>query len=264
MAVLAAKPFCTILRRIAEFSFGRGILNRLSQSRGVFQTFNEGWQVARKARPAGHEHPSEIEVHLEFSEGLRSSDYAVLYWLLQISPQGLKIFDYGGSAGNLYYSYSQYLKGVRRLDWTVYDIPSVIEAGERVATQRRAVGLRFARSLGDACDCNVLLVSSAFHYWEDTVEAFLDQFTEPPEHILLTRTPVHEKQPSFITVQRTQTCAFPCVVRNASELVSSFAVLGYTLVDRWPAPEQRLRIPLFPERTVPHSSGFYFRRQKLA
>ena len=35
---------------------------------------------------------------------------------------------------------------------------------------------------------------------------------------------------------------------------------GYELVDRWPALELALRMPLFPDRTVPHYSGFYFRR----
>ena len=112
-------------------------------------------------------------------------------------------------------------------------------------------------------DPNVLLVSASFHYWEKSVQAFIQQFPWPPEHVILNRAPVHEKQPPFITVQSTDSYAVPCIVRNAPELVSSFAAMGYTLVDRWRALEQRLPMPLFPERTVPHSSGFYFRRQKL-
>jgi len=36
--------------------------------------------------------------------------------------------------------------------------------------------------------------------------------------------------------------------------------MGYTMVDRWPAHELALRMPLFPDRTVPNYSGFYFHR----
>ncbi|HUY12934.1 MAG TPA: methyltransferase, TIGR04325 family [Terriglobia bacterium] len=242
--------------------YGRKLLNSLSQTRGVFATFDEGWSIARKTKPAGHEDPSEIAVHLEFSKALRPSDYAVLYWLSNICTDDLSILDFGGNVGNLYYSYSTHLKAVRNLDWTVFDIPFVVEEGKRIAAERGATGLRFTNSLQDASECNVLLVSGAFHYWEKSVQAFLEQFVNLPEHVILNRTPVHDRKPSFITVQRTKACAFPCVVHNATEMVGAFGAEGYVLVDRWPALELSLRMPLFPDRTVPHYSGFYFRRRE--
>jgi putative methyltransferase (TIGR04325 family) len=114
----------------------------------------------------------------------------------------------------------------------------------------------------DAAGCNVLLVSGALHYWEGSIQTFLEQFRQPPEHVIVNRTPVHDEQPSFITVQRTAECAFPCIVRNVVGMIEAFAVNGYIMVDRWPAIERSLRMPLFPERTVPTYSGFYFRRQE--
>jgi putative methyltransferase (TIGR04325 family) len=262
IVTLDSKPCRTLLIRFAELPFGKKILNRFSQTRGVFATFEEGWSVARKARLAGHEHPSEIDVHLQFSKALRPSDYAVLYWLSKISDMELRIFDFGGNVGNLYYSYFTYLEGTRSLGWTVFDLPSVVKEGERIATERGATGLRFTTKLEDAASCNVLLVSGALHYWEGSVRTFLEQFRQQPDHVVVNRTPVHDEQPSFITVQRTAECAFPCIVRNVAAMIEEFAVSGYVMVDRWPAIERSLRMPLFPERTVQYYSGFYFRRQE--
>jgi len=262
IAFLASEPCRTLLTRIEVLPHGRKLLNSFCQTHGVFTTFEEGWSVARRAKPAGHEDLSEIKVHLEFSSALRPSDYAVLYWLLKIGAGDLRIFDFGGNIGNLYYSYSSHLNSAQSVRWTVFDIPNVLEEGKRIAEERGAHGLRFTSSLQVASDCNVLLVSGAFHYWEKGVQAFLNQFANPPEHVILNRTPVHDRKLSFVTVQRTKECAFPCIVRNSAELVADFNAKGYAMIDRWPALELSLRMPLFPQYTVPHYSGFYFRRQR--
>ena len=263
--VLASWPCRNLLLLFERLPYGRDILNRFSLQRGVFATFEQAWSVARRGRHAGHDHPDAITLHFELSRALRASDYAVLYWLCRIGAQegNLKVLDFGGNAGNLYYSYLSYLKEtVQPIAWTVFDLPAVIEEGRRIGAERNATALTFTDSLNDASDANVLLVSGAFHYWETSVGAFFDAFSRPPEHVILNRTPVHEKQAPFITVQRTESYAVPCIVRNTGDLMSSFAALGYRLVDRWPALELRLLMPLFPERTVPHYSGFYFCRQK--
>jgi putative methyltransferase (TIGR04325 family) len=260
IATLGSGPLSALLTKFGELSPGRQILNRFSQGRGVFENFSEGWTVARQANAAGHEDPSEVSVHLQFSKELRPSDYPVLYWLSNICASELQVFDFGGNVGNLYYSYSRYLKGTQKLTWTVFDIEPVLKEGSRIASERSAEGLKFTGSWADACGCNVLIVSGAFHYWEDTIQAFLDKFTVLPEHIFVNRSPILERRPSFITVQKTKFCAFPCIVRNASEMIEAFRGNGYNLVDRWQVHELSLRMPLFPDRTVLHYSGFYFRR----
>jgi putative methyltransferase (TIGR04325 family) len=262
VAILASEPCRTMLAWFESLPCGKRILNGLSGPYGVFATLEEGWSAARRTNPSGHEAPDEIRIHLELSESLRASDYAVLFWLSKIRVEDLKVFDFGGNVGNLYYSYLPHLKGeFRSIFWTVFDLPVVMDRGREIAAERGATGLRFADCVEEASDCDVLLVSGAFHYWAKSVEAFLDQFRQQPKHVILNRTPIHEEQPSFFTVQRTQWCAFPCIVRNAVEILDAFSARGYTLVDRWPALELSLKLPLFPRRTVPHYSGFYFRRR---
>lgn len=259
---LASEPCRTVLTRLGMMSFGRRILNGISRPRGVFSTFDEAWAAARRSAYAGHDHPDYIKSHLEFSNSLRPSDYAVLYWLSRVSPGDLHIFDFGGNIGNLYYSYLGYLRTESRsVDWTVFDLPKTVEEGRRIAAERGVYELQFTNSVESFSKGYVLLISGAFHYWEKSVQAFLEQFPHQPEHIILNRTPVHETQPSFITVQYKKSYAVPCVVRNAGEMLSVFAAMGYTMVDRWPALELALRMPLFPNRTVPNYSGFYFRRE---
>lgn len=260
--VLAAAPFRNVLTQIGKNEAGRKSLNWLANNRGVFSTFEEGWEAARQVLPAGHEHPAEIAVHLEMSKTLRPSDYNVLYWLLRIGDRGLEIFDYGGNIGNLYYSYLPYLNGVEKLDWTVFDIPSVIAEGEKLARERNAAGLKFTSSPAENKNLQVLLVSGAFHYWEKSVAEFLRQFADRPEHIFINRTPLHETLGPFVTVQRTQACAFPCMVHNAKELIAAFAAEGYVLMDRWQTWELSLKLPLFPNETVPFYSGLYLKYDK--
>lgn len=256
--ILVSPPIRNLLSVMGKSLTGKKILNRLGRPSGVFQNFSEGWEAARKTGLPGHEDWGEISIHLELAKGLRISDYPVLYWLLRLSEKLVRVFDYGGNVGNLAYSYSEYLSPVRQAAWTVYDLPLVMAEGRKIAAERKNADLHFAEKPTEFQSGQILLISGAFHYWEGTVESFLQQFKEQPRHILINRSPVHDKQHSFIAVQRTRTCAFPCIVRNTEEMIQEFSRLGYDLVDHWKAPELTLRPPLFPDYMVPFYSGFYF------
>lgn len=260
-AVLSTRVSRSVLSRANKAAAGKKILNRLGAPLGIFETFEEGWRSARQASSESHEHPSIAELHIDLAKTLRPSDYAALYWLLRITSSELNIFDFGGNVGNLYYSYRPYLQPLREITWTVLDLPAVVERGRAIARERGADGLRFTERAGDMASNAILLVSGSFHYWEGGVAGFLEQFAKPPEHILLNRTPTHETRPSFVTVQRTETCAFPCVIRNAKEMMNEFSKQGYTTKDRWRALELSIENPLFPDYAVPHYSGFYLRRR---
>jgi putative methyltransferase (TIGR04325 family) len=257
---LATEPCRTLLKGIARVPGGRTALNAASNPYGWYATVEQAWAAARKAVPVGHGHPSQIEFHMSLSESLRPSDYAAVYWISKIHPRDPKIFDFGGNAGNLYYSYSTRLLTLGSLEWVVFDVPAVIACGQKIAEERNTRGLQFADSVDAFKSEQILLVSGAFHYWEHDVRAFLRQFRELPEHVLINRSPIHETAPSFITVQRTEDCAFPCRVWNRDELIAAFAAGGYKLLDHWRAMELSLKLPLFPNLSVPWYSGFYFSR----
>ena len=259
-ALLESGPSRAILSFIGKSAGGRRILNGVSGTRAVFSTFEQGWAAARRTGLPGHGDPSQVALHLELAKSLRPSDYPALFWLREAANDGkLSVFDFGGNAGNLFYSYSPYLKSFGALDWTVFDIPPVLEEGRRIAAERNAAGLTFASSPSELRADQVLLASGFLHYWKGTIAEFLQQFPIRPRHVIVNRTPISERQAPFVVVQQTRTVAHPCVVRNADALISEFAALRYSLVDRWAAPELRIILPLFPEHSVAHYGGFYFR-----
>jgi putative methyltransferase (TIGR04325 family) len=194
---------------------------------------------------------------------MRPSDYAVLYWLFRTGANPLRVLDYSGSVGNVYYSYAGHLrKFAGNLEWIVFDLPKVVEEGQRMALQRGERGLQFTSSLAGLEGEFIVLVSSAFHYWEKSVAEFIAQLPCNPEHIIVNRVPVVEKESTFVTVQNNKkSYGVPCMVRNSAEFISDFARAGYRLVDSWTAPEYRIRMPLFPDHNVSAYSGFYFSKQ---
>ena len=193
---------------------------------------------------------------------MRLSDYAVLYWLFRTGARPLRALDYGGNVGNVYYSYADHLhKLSENLEWIVFDLPRTVEEGQRIARERGERGLRSVCSLAGLEGNFIVLVSGAFHYWEKSVEEFVAQLPFNPEHIIVNRVPVSEKERTFVSVQYKKTYAVPCMVRNEAEFISDFAGAGYRLVDSWTAPELSLRMPLFPKHRVSAFSGFYFSKQ---
>jgi putative methyltransferase (TIGR04325 family) len=263
--LLATAPLSWVLTALGRSRLAAGALNQASHPRGVFRSFDEAWRVAKRFGYAGHDHPDYFRNQIRFTTGLRASDYAVLYWLSQLARESLKVLDFGGNIGNIYYSYSDYLRRCAAdTEWVVFDLPAAIDHGRRLAAERGERKLRFTYSLADLDGEYIILVSSAFHYWEKSVGEFIAQFAGPPQHILVNRIPVQERESSFFTVQHRKTYAHPCRVWNSTELIANFADAGYDLVDRWSAPELRIRMPLFPTYTVEAYSGFYFRRRSLA
>jgi putative methyltransferase (TIGR04325 family) len=264
---LATNPCRALLSTLESRPAGLGLLNRLCYPRCVFPSFVEGWRAAKRVTYAGHDHPDYLDFQAGLSGMLRPSDYAVLYWLDRIGARPLRVLDFAGSVGNIYYSYASYMRRLdedQNMEWVVVDLPKVIEAGERIAAARGEKQLRFATSLDGLQGDFIVHVSSAFHYWEKSVSEFVAALPAQSEYVIINRVPVTANQPTFVTVQYKKTFAVPCMVRNRSELISDFAVAGYALLDSWMAPELNLRMPLFPQHSISEYSGFCFRRETVA
>lgn len=259
-AVCAAPPFRGLVGALARSRAGRRFLTCLSPRRGVYESFEDAWKAAAKGRHPGHEHPEAVDRHVVLAEKPMPSDYAVLYWLNQIAGD-IRLFDYGGNMGNVYYSCARYLgTGGRSVQWTVYDFPLVIEMAKKMAARQKGSSPQFTTSIQDAAAANVLLVSGTYHYWEKDTTSFLEQFPRLPEHVIVNRSPFYVGQQSaVVSMQSTLNFAFPIIVRNEAEVLAGFAGKGYRLVDRWTAAEYGHRMPFFPDKSVAAYSGFYFR-----
>jgi putative methyltransferase (TIGR04325 family) len=251
-----------MLVQAEHHSLSNAALRRLSFPRVAFDTFEDAWRAAASDRHAGHDTDS-IPMHWGMRHQMRASDPAVLNWLHEVAGHGsLRLLDFGGNVGNLYYCYRPHLPQALRLEWQVIDLPAVVEAGRRLAETEESNGeLHFATSLsGLPRNFDVVLASGSLHYWESSITSWLRALPGIPAHIIVNRSPIHKSHPTFITVQQRETFAVPCIVRNRSEMLSDFWKQGYKLIDEWEAPELSLTFTFFPALSVPRYSGFCFRK----
>jgi putative methyltransferase (TIGR04325 family) len=256
--ISATPPIRGLVVAAGRTSLGRKALTKLAPYRAVYPSLEEAWRAAGKRRHAGHEHPQAVDRHVELSTKLLPSDYAVLYWLNRI-PGILRVFDFGGNMGNVFYTSEPYFDGAR-VSWTVYDLPAVIETARKLADGRTGPKPKFATTVEEAKDSNLLLVSGAYHYWEKSTVEFIDHFPRRFEHVIINRSPFYEKdREPVVAMQSTTKFAFPIVIRSEREFLDGFSKRGYKLVDRWTAAEYGHVMPFFPEQSVSRYSGFYFR-----
>ena len=73
------------------------ILRWLLAFYGTFSSLAEATHCAARYIPASHDHPILNELHSEFAEITRESDYPVLFFLAPISSDLRTVFDLGGS-----------------------------------------------------------------------------------------------------------------------------------------------------------------------
>ncbi|GAC1665909.1 MAG: hypothetical protein NVS9B4_21580 [Candidatus Acidiferrum sp.] len=259
-AGLASGSGQKLLEQIDCLALGHKLLNKLSNPRGVFNTFEQAATVASQTGAPGHENPGSVATHMALLEKFRPSDYPVLHWINYVCLPQMRVTDYGGNAGNLYYSYRPYLHS-EKVCWAVLDLPTIVDQGRAIAAERRAEELRFLPStMRPFPACDFALISGAFHFWEGTPADFVNRFEEHPEHVIINRTPLLPGEaPQYSTVQFSEYSSFPCIVRNRNQVIASFRGEGYHLVDSWNCPELSLKKILFPRQSIDQYSGLYFR-----
>jgi putative methyltransferase (TIGR04325 family) len=259
-AALESKSIQNLLVRVDQFRYGRELLNKFSSPRGIFDTFEQASNVASKTGVPGHENPGNAETHLAMSTMLLISDYPVLYWMNQ-AGRDLRVLDYGGNVGNLFYAYRNYLNA-EKLEWVVLDLPKMVETGRAIAADRGVKELQLFPSTVPFPNSNFVLLSGAYHYWQGTASDFVKRFEHPPEHILINRTPLVDGDvQQHTTVQFSQYSALPCILRNKKEVVASFQAEGYRLIDAWCCPEYSVKKALFPRQSIKECSALYFKRK---
>jgi putative methyltransferase (TIGR04325 family) len=256
--VIGSQPVRNALSWIGSTDSGVNLLNRVARERGIYATFNEAQEAAKHLNAKGHE--AELLSQLPLNYGLRMSDYPVLVWLNQVRPQ--RLFDFGGSVGNLYYLYKDYLDLSPPFSWIVHDLPEVIEKGQSLAATRDASTLSFSSRLSDGKDCDFFLVSGALQFWEPSMATLFAAMGTRPEHVIVNRSPLTERKLSYVILDIIGNAALPKMIRSRSGLIEEFESLGYERVADWIEPERRITLTFYPGYEVPNYSGLYFRLKK--
>lgn len=145
--------------------------------------------------------------------------------------------------------------------WQVQDLPENMARGRALALEREADRLSFADTWSEASGADLILVSGALHYLREPLARMLAKLNEPPEFILINRTPITDGAP-FATIQDGGPFRVACIVHNRHSLLQELERVGYWLEDSWQATELSLRTPADPKHTVLFYSGLLLRRAK--
>ena len=215
------------------------LLTRLVGYRRTFPTFQQAEVYASHFQFVGHQ----------------------LFHLAPVAAELRRVFDLGGSVGNLFYSLSRELKFSHDLDWVVYDLPLMRKEGSSLAEARHEYRPRFTDTLAAASGSALFLASGCLHYFEKPLEEILASLEELPRRVLINRTPGAEDE-DVITIQDNNSYFVPSIIHSDTRLIESLKKPGYHLRSSWPVHERCLWLPLYPDRSYPFYWGFYFVRER--
>ncbi|MFM0504634.1 methyltransferase, TIGR04325 family [Paraburkholderia caffeinilytica] len=241
-----------LIEGIERTHFGAAIFGCILGYRRSFSTLDEAERAVRPYAKGGHENPS----RLELSRIAKPSDYAAFYYLRDRIPYIKRIFDMGGSVGNLCYCYSDYLPLGTDAIWTVYDLPENVRLGREMASDRNARNLQFTDDPQKADGADLLIVSGALHYFDKPLPEFIENIKQRPKYILINRTPLTEG-PEFAVVQDAGNIRVACKLYNRSKLIADFKRMGYGVLGEWHAAELRLTVLDRPSSSVSAYTGLW-------
>ena len=244
-------------------SLSRSLLNLILGYRKRFNTFAEAQVRASRHSPAAHELGENIRFHAALVNGVRESDFPVLFFLAEEAGKLRRVFDLGGNVGNLFYSYQNHLKFSPQLVWMILDLPTTRSSGERLAAERNEKRIVYVDSLASASGVDLFIASGSLHYFESSLPEILSTLTVLPRRVVVNRTPCSSGE-DLIAIQDNSSyrvpCLMPCKLHSRNKLTEGMRGLGYLLRGEWPVHERKLRVPLYPDYSGGSYSGFYFEK----
>ena len=229
--------------------------------RGVFETFEQAAASAPATRPMGYDHPEPAAMYRQRMKEIYATDYPVLFWLGQFFQAGARtLFELGGHVGVSYYSYQRVLPFPAELQWSIHDVPTVMERGRALARNTDTLGkLHFASDLAEAANADIFLAMGVLQYLPQTLAERLRSLPTLPSVLLLNLTPLHPHA-SYFTLQSIGTAFCPYRIDREDEFVSSLQDLGYRMRDAWINPDKSCQIPFRADRSLTYYRGYCFQR----
>jgi putative methyltransferase (TIGR04325 family) len=191
---------------------------------------------------------------------VQHDDYPLLFWFEKAVQDASQVVEIGGHVGIAYYTFERVIEYPKGLLWTIVDVPTVAEAGRKLAAERQRSNLAFVGELAEVKGpIDLLMASGSLQYVPgDLLPKRIGRMANAPRHIILNKTPISDG-PGYVTLQNLGPAFCPYRIHGYDELVRPLLDMGYELVDKW-QKDRRVEIPGHPERTVLGYSGYYLRK----
>jgi putative methyltransferase (TIGR04325 family) len=251
------------LRGLQTLPLTRPLYQGLVGYQRPFASLEEADSAVSRYAQGGHENPQNVKNHLGMYSKARPSDYAALFYIRPILSRITRVFDLGGNAGNLFYSYSNYLDWPDGFTWQVLDLPGNMASGEAIARERGAHQLRFTGEWKEADGADLLIVSGSLHYLHRPLAEMIGELKQRPSYLLINRTPMTDGAP-VATIQDLGIFRIACMLHNKAQVIRDLEQCDYVVVDEWKAAELSLEIPGYPEHSVPAYTGLFLRRKDVS
>jgi putative methyltransferase (TIGR04325 family) len=166
-------------------------------------------------------------------------DTPLLHALLRAAaacPGRLRVLDFGGALGSVYWRHRAELAGVRGLSWDVVEQPGFVDAGRR---HLAGTPLRFFATVDEAeapGGHDLLLCSTALEYLERP-HATVDEWVERGwSFLLFNNLPMHHGRPDWLAVQHVPPeiypASYPAWFFNRERMLSHFTA-RYSLLTEY-------------------------------
>lgn len=223
---------------------------------GVHASWEEADAAARAFGAVGYDNAESASLY-DHRVRMDAHDYPSLYWLARSLGEGMKgVFDVGGAIGIKYLAFREHLAGFEDLHWRVHDVPAMVERGRALAATRGDTArLQFSDRFEDLEGCDVLFASGVLQYLPRTLGDLLAGCRRLPRRIVINTTAIHPLH-EFFTVNSLGTAFCPYRVQTQAGLIRGLSDRGYRLREAWINPDKLLTIPLRPDYSLRHYSGY--------
>ena len=160
---------------------------------------------------------------------------------------GLRVLDFGGALGSVYFQNRSWLRELGALEWTVVEQPHFVACGQREFTTAE---LHFAFSIGEALTAgrpDAVLLSSVLQYLPEPWPVLKELAASGCRYLLIDRTPLRLREAGDrIAVQRIPAALYggSYPVRFLGEAHLHDALAGeFRLVDGFDSYDMELKLP---------------------
>lgn len=165
-----------------------------------------------------------------------------LLWAAARNGGALRVMDYGGSLGSLYFQGRAFLAGLPLVRWGVVEQPAFVHAGRREFEDGTLAFFENAADCAAALAPNTAVFSSVLQYLEDPRAALEQALAHGCTTLLLDRLPVIDGPQDRLCVQRVDpalmAASYPCRLFSEQRLRRSLD--GLRIVAEFPGADPSL------------------------